>query len=26
LHLGWEPFTDLSAGTAATLGWFRSRG
>ncbi len=24
LHLGWEPFTDLSAGTAATLDWFRS--
>ena len=23
LHLGWEPFTDLSAGTAATLDWFR---
>lgn len=25
LHLGWEPFTDLSAGTAVTLSWFRSR-
>jgi UDP-glucose 4-epimerase len=24
LHLGWEPFTDLAAGTAATLDWFRS--
>lgn len=23
LHLGWEPFTDLAAGTAATLDWFR---
>src|SRR5690606_13006268 len=26
LHLGWRPFTDLSAGTAATLDWFRERG
>ena len=26
LHLGWEPFTDLSAGTAITLDWFRERG
>lgn len=23
LHLGWESFTDLSTGTAATLDWFR---
>jgi UDP-glucose 4-epimerase len=23
LHLGWEPFTDLSTGTAAVLDWFR---
>lgn len=26
LHLGWRPFTDLSAGTAVTLDWFRERG
>lgn len=25
LHLGWEPFTDLTRGTAATLDWFRHR-
>lgn len=25
MHLGWEPFTDLRAGTAATLDWFRER-
>ena len=25
LHLGWTPFTDLSAGTAAVLDWFRGR-
>jgi UDP-glucose 4-epimerase len=25
LHLGWEPFTDLSTGTAAVLDWFRSQ-
>ncbi len=26
LHLGWEPFTDLSTGTAAVLDWFRAQG
>jgi UDP-glucose 4-epimerase len=26
LHLGWQPFTDLSTGTAAVLEWFRSAG
>ena len=26
LHLGWEAFTDLATGTAATLEWFRARG
>jgi UDP-glucose 4-epimerase len=26
MHLGWEPFTDLPAGTAAVLEWFRSAG
>ncbi len=25
LHLGWEPFTDLPAGTAAVLDWFRAQ-
>lgn len=25
LHLGWEPFTDLATGTAATIEWFRGR-
>jgi len=25
IHLGWAPFTDLVAGTAATLDWFRER-
>jgi UDP-glucose 4-epimerase len=25
LHLGWEPFTGLEAGTAAVLDWFRAR-
>ncbi|MFZ4517553.1 MAG: NAD-dependent epimerase/dehydratase family protein [Microthrixaceae bacterium] len=25
LHLGWEPFTDLRAGTAAVLDWFRAQ-
>lgn len=26
LHLGWEPFTSLDAGTAAVLEWFRTKG
>ena len=26
LHLGWEPFTDLLAGTAAVIDWFRAQG
>lgn len=26
LHLGWEPFTDLAAGTANVLDWFRAQG
>lgn len=25
LHLGWEPWTELPAGTAAVLDWFRAR-
>ena len=25
IHLGWEPFTDLPAGTASVLDWFRSK-
>jgi UDP-glucose 4-epimerase len=25
IHLGWKPWTDLPAGTAAVLEWFRSR-
>lgn len=25
IHLGWEPFTDLSAGTAEVLEWFAAR-
>ena len=25
LHLGWEPFTDLDAGTGAVLDWFRAQ-
>ena len=25
LPLGWKPFTDLRAGTAAVLDWFRGR-
>lgn len=26
LHLGWEPFTALDAGTAAVIDWFRAQG
>jgi UDP-glucose 4-epimerase len=26
LHLGWEPFTELQAGTAAVIEWFRAQG
>ncbi|MBS1838716.1 MAG: GDP-mannose 4,6-dehydratase [Actinobacteria bacterium] len=25
IHLGWEPFTDLAAGTRSTIEWFRGR-
>jgi len=25
LHLGWEPFTDLAAGTSSVIEWFRGR-